>query len=399
MVKILKELLIGCFILPVIFGCFYLSAFLDIRPTREIETPHFKNEVFHFTFNPLQVMQSCLLELNLQSKDIELQNTLITLSNSFGKQKERVLQNFRLNIQGAAGFFAVEHPKRQFRFVFLPGSGLKLGWLNSDHFVVDQGVYIFFNEQLNSVDKKYFEEMVSQIAYKPTKYVANQYQFTIHGALYTLNLDRNKIQIQLPEQNTHSILIPKGFHISLPKPVNILPKPFSFLAPIDNCSINYYGAKMKDFNTIDLEFEALLAFENTHQADEFLNAIINKFPNWNWQKNYVTVNGTVYALKRENSKTLYICSSPKKYIQNGKIQKQSVNVPMVISGDPKLITNVEQAGWVIALLESIPLYSAITDLTSKTKLVSTNNHKIVWELDKKYFVSGEILKLINTTLD
>jgi hypothetical protein len=110
----------------------------------------------------------------------------------------------------------------------------------------------------------------------------------------------------------------------------------------------------------------------------------------------VRVNDAVYAIKKEGSKQLFICSSPKKHIQDGQIQSQYNKIPIVCAGDPTLLTKLDNAGWAAAILELFPLYRGISDFSARTSKVSTTKQTIRWELKEEYFAAGEFLKLLGT---
>jgi hypothetical protein len=103
-------------------------------------------------------------------------------------------------------------------------------------------------------------------------------------------------------------------------------------------------------------------------------------------------------LKKEGKQQLFICSNPKKFIHNGKIASEFSNSPLVCSGNPTLLTKLDNAGWAAAILELFPIYRGISDFSARTANVSTTQNTIRWELKKDYFAAGEFLKLLSTTI-
>ena len=110
-------------------------------------------------------------------------------------------------------------------------------------------------------------------------------------------------------------------------------------------------------------------------------------------------NDAVYALNKEGTQQLFICSKPKKYIQNGVIASRNNSLPIACSGNPTLLTKLDNAGWAAAILELFPIYRGISDFSARTARVSTSNNTIRWELKKDYFAAGEFLKLLGTTIE
>jgi hypothetical protein len=187
--------------------------------------------------------------------------------------------------------------------------------------------------------------------------------------------------------------------LSCPLALSNLKASWQFLEEIEACSINYYGAQLNNKQALVLDFEALLTFDNQKERAAFLNSCQNAFPDWQWAPNFVRVNEAVYALKKEGDKQLFMCSTPKKYIHNGQIASQTSRSPVVCSGNPSLLTKLDNAGWAAAVLELFPIYRGISDFSARTAQVETSQNTIRWELKKDYYAAGEFLKLLGTALE
>ena len=160
-------------------------------------------------------------------------------------------------------------------------------------------------------------------------------------------------------------------------------------------SMNYYGAKLNEKQGLELAFESLLTFQNKSKLYAFLRAFQKMQNEWEWHANYVRVNDANYAFKKEGMQ-LYICSTPQKYLKGGQYKHQEKTQALYCSGDPKLLTKLENAGWAVAVLELFPIYRGLSDFSSRTQRVSTKNNTIRWELKKEFFAAGEFLKLVGT---
>jgi len=223
----------------------------------------------------------------------------------------------------------------------------------------------------------------------------------LQGQPYTLLWEEHAFSLISPNKKNKSIrkLIPNGFHLSSPVTLSNLEPPLRFLERVNAFSLNYYGAKLNAKQELILDFEALLTFDNNSKRNDFIAACKLTFPDWDWATNFVRKNGAVYALKKEGTKQLFICSNPKKYIHNGNIASQFSSSPLTCSGNPTLLTKLDNAGWAAAILELFPIYRGISDFSARTERVSTSNNTIRWELKKDYFAAGEFLKLLGTTIE
>jgi hypothetical protein len=345
-------------------------------------------------------IQSWVLEQQLESRDAAVQETLNRMALQFKDKRNIALQDFHFELQGAVAYYLIAHPQKQFSCIYLPGSGQQSGWLSAQYYGIPSGVF-FFPEQLSKRQKQFFEHSLEELTFKNTTFEARKHDFELKGLTYTLHWEEHAFALDLPAQAKKPIrmLQARGFHLSCPLALSNLPASFQFLEQIKAGSFNYYGAKLNSKQALSLEFEALLSFDQSSARDQFMNAANKAFPDWQWAPNFVRVNDAVYAVKKEGSKQLYICSSPKKHIQNGQIQSQYNKLPIVCAGDPTLLTKLDNAGWAAAILELFPLYRGISDFSARTSKVSTTKQTIRWELKEEYFAAGEFLKLFGTVIE
>jgi len=364
--------------------------------TKRAEVPVFNNQAFCFSVLPLQVVQSWLLEQELESKDPAVQEALQKMVQQFKAQPNSPLNDFQFDIYGALAYYLFEHSNKQFSTIYLPGSGLQLGWNGSTCYAIEKGIFIF-TKALSAEDKRYFEQSLTGLNFQPKTFEARKHHFEIRHQNYTLNWEEHAFSLELPMQKQITrALQPAGFHLSCPLALSNLSGSFRILEALDAASINYYGAQLNAKQALNLEFEALLSFEREQDRADFLEGAQKLFSDWQWQNNFVRVNDAVYALKKEGNKQLFICSSPKKYIHNGHIKSQYNSSPLICAGDPKLLTKLDNAGWAAAVLELFPIYRGISDFSARTSAVSTNKNTIRWELKEDCFAAGEFLKLIGT---
>lgn len=395
--KLLKELVFSLFVLLLLYLSYALAPFLDLPESRAAQVPTFKQQVFSFSVLPIQVVQSWLLEQQLESKDEAVQDALQKMSLLFKEKPNAALSGFHFDLTGAVAYYLLEHPKKQLSCLFLPGKGVQLGWQQNAYFGIEKGVFIF-TESLNDREVKYFEECVRGLKFETNQFKSREHTFELQQQTYTLNWEKHAFSLELPKtsKKATNILRPNGFHMSSPLALSNLPSTLEFFGLINAASVNYYGAKLNAKQALALEFEALLTFDRSQHREDFLAAAKSAFADWQWASNFVRVNETLYAIKKEGGKQLYICSSPKKHLHNGQFFTEQSPAPIVFAGDPTLLTKLDNAGWAAAILELFPIYRGISDFSARTAKVSTEKQTIRWELKKEFFAAGEFLKLVGT---
>jgi len=396
--KLLKELFWSLLVVLVLYTSYALAPFLALPQTKTAQVPVFQNQAFYFSVLPLQVVQSWVLEQQLESKDVAVQEALKQMSLHFKTERNATLADFRFDLQGALAYYLIENPQKPFSCIFIPGSGQKEGWLSAQYYGVQQGIF-FFTEVLQARQRNFFEKSLLKMRFQTKKFEARKHHFELKGQPYTLLWEEHAFALELPKEVKQQTLMlaPNGFHLSCPLALSNLPASFHFLESIKASSLNYYGAQLNNKQALVLDFEALLTFDNRKARAAFLNSCQNAFPDWQWAPNFVRVNEALYALKKEGNKQLYICSKPKQHIQNGTFAHRTSTLPIACSGNPTLLTKLDNAGWAAAILELFPIYRGISDFSARTAKVSTTHNTIRWELKKEYFAAGEFLKLLSTT--
>ena len=396
--KLLKELFWSLLVVLVLYTSYALAPFLALPQTKTAQVPVFQNQAFYFSVLPLQVVQSWVLEQQLESKDVAVQEALKQMSLHFKTERNATLADFRFDLQGALAYYLIENPQKPFSCIFIPGSGQKEGWLSAQYYGVQQGIF-FFTEVLQARQRNFFEKSLLKMRFQTKKFEARKHHFELKGQPYTLLWEEHAFALELPKEVKQQTLMlaPNGFHLSCPLALSNLPASFHFLESIKASSLNYYGAQLNNKQALVLDFEALLTFDNLKARATFLNSCQNAFPDWQWAPNFVRVNEALYALKKEGNKQLYICSKPKQHIQNGTFAHRTSTLPIACSGNPTLLTKLDNAGWAAAILELFPIYRGISDFSARTAKVSTTHNTIRWELKKEYFAAGEFLKLLSTT--
>ncbi len=396
--KLLKELVWSLSVVLILYTSYALAPFLELPQTKTAQVPVFPDQAFCFSLLPLQVVQSWVLEQQLESKDVAVQEALKQMAMNFKTERNSALANFHFDVHGAVAYYLIEHPKKSFSCLFMPGTGQSEGWLSAQYYGIPSGIF-FFSEPLQAKQRVFFEQSLQRMQLTTKTFEARKHHFELQGQPYTLLWEEHAFSLISPNKKNKSIrkLIPNGFHLSSPVTLSNLEPPLRFLERVNAFSLNYYGAKLNAKQELILDFEALLTFDNNSKRNDFIAACKLTFPDWDWATNFVRKNGAVYALKKEGTKQLFICSNPKKYIHNGNIASQFSSSPLTCSGNPTLLTKLDNAGWAAAILELFPIYRGISDFSARTERVSTSNNTIRWELKKDYFAAGEFLKLLSTT--
>jgi hypothetical protein len=398
--KLVKELSVALFLAMVLLGTYSLVPFLDIPPKKTAQIPVFQNQDFCFSVLPLQIFQSWILEQQLESKDVTVQEKIRQLVQQMKSKQNPVLEDFTFDVHGAVAFYQLEEPQNPFSCIYLAGHGQQKGWLNEQYYGIESGMF-FIPEKLSIAQQNYFEKSIQQMRLQNKTFQARQHLFELKDQTYKLLWEEHAFSLILPPKADESIrkLVPNGFHISTPVALSNLGPSFRFLETVHACSINYYGALLNDEQALVLDFETLLTFKNAKARANFVKECKQNFANWQWAPNFVRVNDAIYAIKEEGQNQLYICSKPKEYIKNGVIKTQSNTFPIVCAGEPTLLTKLDNAGWAAAILELFPIYRGISDFSARTAHVSTVGNTIKWELKKDYFAAGEFLKLISSALE
>ena len=398
--KLIKELFWSVLVVLVLYMSYALAPFLALPQSKTAQVPVFQNQAFCFSVLPLQVVQSWILEQQLESQDVAVQEALKKMSLQFKSERNNLLAEFHFDMHGALAYYLIEHPQKPFSCIFIPGSGQKEGWISGQYYAVSKGIF-FFAEPLQAKQRAYFEKCLLKMRFHTKKFEARKHHFELKGQPYTLLWEEHAFALELPKasRQKNRMLQPNGFHLSCPLALSNLPGDLQFLEGLKASSLNYYGAQLNNKQALVLDFEALLTFDNPKARTAFLNSCQNTFPDWQWAPNFVRVNDAVYALKKEGPQALYICSKPKKHIQNGNFASQMRTLPMACSGNPTLLTKLDNAGWAAAILELFPIYRGISDFSARTAQVSTEHNTIRWELKKDYYAAGEFLKLLSTTME
>ena len=174
--KLLKELVFSLFVLLLLYLSYALAPFLDLPESRAAQVPTFKQQVFSFSVLPIQVVQSWLLEQQLESKDEAVQDALQKMSLLFKEKPNAALSGFHFDLTGAVAYYLLEHPKKQLSCLFLPGKGVQLGWQQNAYFGIEKGVFIF-TESLNDREAKYFEKCVRGLKFETKQFKSREHLF------------------------------------------------------------------------------------------------------------------------------------------------------------------------------------------------------------------------------
>ena len=398
--KFFKEV-ISLFVILALIGAFaLLSPFLVLPKSRAAIAPEFKAQDFSMQLIPIQVVQTWILEQQSVSKDVEVQETLKKFAKKFQIKKNVALDGFHYNPFGAVGIYVLQYQQQRYTFYFLAGKNDKLGWISDKYFAHQKGLFVF-NEAPEDALKSDFEKQLKKAHWTQKKFEARKLRFELSQAPYLLEWHKHGFALHVPKeqaQKASQMLQPNGFHLSCPLALQNLLGSEMPLNGLTALSLNYYGARLNEKQGLELAFESLLSFQNKSKLNAFLRTFQKMENEWEWHPNYVRINDANYAFLKEGQQ-LYICSTPQKYLKGGQYKHQDKTQALYCSGDPKLLTKLENAGWAAAVLELFPIYRGLSDFSSRTQSVSTKNNTIRWELKKEFFAAGEFLKLVGTAIE
>lgn len=397
--KFFKEV-ISLSVILLLLGAFaLLSPYLVLPKSRTAQAPIFQQQDFSFQLIPLQVVQTWILEQQSVSKDIEVQETLKKFAKQVQVKKNPILEGFSYNPFGAVGMYVLSADNQRYTCYFFAGENQTTGWLSSQYFAHKKGLF-FFTSGLDKNLQQHFEAALQKATWPKRKFEARKLRFELSHQPYLLEWHKHGFALHMPKakQSNVPMLVPSGFHVSCPLALQNLLGETLPLNGLSALSMNYYGAKLNNQQGLELEFEGLLSFQNQAKRKAFLNAIQQLENDWEWHPNYVRVNDANYGFQ-ESGNQLFVCSTPQKFLANGKFRQTKKTQALYCSGDPLLLTKLENAGWAAAVLELFPIYRALHDLSERTQSVRTHDQMITWQLYPRFYAAGEFLKLFGTAVE
>ncbi|MEN9699755.1 MAG: hypothetical protein RLZZ301_953 [Bacteroidota bacterium] len=400
--KRVTELVKMSLLLGMAVSCFFVARLLKTPILEWQSSLQFTDATFSYEANPFQLLRTWLFEQQFQAQDTEVQSLLQKLQAKPDAARELAFESAQVNWHEPAGMYLLPFNGQHLGILAFSCENKANGiWLNNKHLIHFGHLFLFSralnpNEQAQVIKRI---RLARQIPYTPFK--ARQQQLLINRLHYQLNWEAHSVELKRtfvvhPSKNYHQ-LKPNGFHISCPLAIKdkLIDQQFPALSEVNYLSMNYEGARLNEEQEVQLSFELLLDFSSSKARALFLSEFKSLQPNWNWQANFVSVNRAVYALKPVGKHQLYICSHPKEHLQNGQFQAQQSKEPIVCAGDPKLLTKIEDAGWAGAILEMIPIYQSLSDLSAHTAKIQTADNCIRWEFKPHYFAANELIKLFS----
>jgi hypothetical protein len=122
--KLLKELTWSLVLVLILWLSYALSPFLDLASTQSASIPVFEEQAFCFAALPKQVVQSWLLEQQLESRDVAVQETLKSMALQFKNKRNDALADFHFDYNSALAFYliACTFPEKVKKRAGLPGN-------------------------------------------------------------------------------------------------------------------------------------------------------------------------------------------------------------------------------------------------------------------------------------
>jgi hypothetical protein len=204
-------------------------------------------------------------------------------------------------------------------------------------------------------------------------------------SITTFNLKKNELIVEktsLKNKPFHRCLKPQGFHLSTSVTNYNSSELFDNATPqlirikdLNYVSLNYMGLNFIESNELPAmpQFEIYFNYTKRVVGDSIVCSIIKKF---NLPFRYDKVNsftlrngmGTI-KLNQLDSNSFIVSSI------NSNFQLSKTNINPYLSGDPKNIVKVTNAGWKGLFLELIPGYKATKNMLETTKKVDTYKDK------------------------
>jgi hypothetical protein len=202
-------------------------------------------------------------------------------------------------------------------------------------------------------------------------------------SISSIELNENMLMIkkkQKKRSELHSCLKPNGFHVSsfinTDKLSNF--KNNRILELIQWNHLNYFSLNYRGLNFLDDDelpafpnFEIYLVYKNSISGESMISDLIKQYniPFKNNGKNYFVHGDKMIIVKQIDTNQFIIGTSSSDF------QLAKTRLSPNLSGDPKNIIKVANAGWKSLFLELIPSFKASKNLLETTQGISTYRNK------------------------
>jgi hypothetical protein len=240
-----------------------------------------------------------------------------------------------------------------------------------------------------------------------SKHFISSFNNTKLEAITNIEFEENKIIIERKQSKlnqTYYCLSPQGFHLSTTIHSTQLEKLYPSdignligLKELEYFSLNYLGLNFTDFSNLPAipKFEILMRYKNKISGDSITRKIIDhyKLPFESQDNNKFQFANESIRIKQLDTNQFIISTLDKK------IELIQSDLNPFISGDPKNIIKISNAGWKGFFLELIPGFKASKNFLESTNKISTYRGKhgsqvICLKFEKKEDALHSLLKLV-----
>jgi hypothetical protein len=239
-----------------------------------------------------------------------------------------------------------------------------------------------------------------------TKQYISTFEKTNPTSKSTIQLSLNRIIIQklsIKKETFFEVLKPKGFHISSGlnfNQLNII-KSNNLVEILKSSGINYYsvnylGLEFQEDNALVAmpRFELYLKFKKSISGKSLVrNLLTNKYVHIDYEESedFFKVGDEILKVKQLDSNKLVVSS----IIDDFQLVKTTMNP--YITGDPKCLVKITNAGWKSVLFELIPFYKASRIFLENANNITSINSKKKFQVTTISFrrdidISHELLK-------
>jgi hypothetical protein len=374
-----------------IIGSSFIALILFIQPTNQnqyfyTEIP--KSTISHYLINSSDLVKKLVYnELFVHKDDVLVEKIKEQLSKE--TDSENNFLDLSLNISDPIEIIRFQKDNRYYTAIKFKIDNIQVFDENNSKmrnqliFRNKTNAYWVFSQPKNKTTQ--FKEFMNSSAFKfrikneHSKQFLSVFQNSKLISQSTVEINGSSILI-VKKQNKiskyHNRLLPKGFNLSTLISLSDLTsfkneKVFNIVRAheLNYVSLNYNGLNFIDNDKLPLmpNFEIYLSYKNTICGDSIVQRMIEHFnlPFKNDSPNTYSCNEETIYVKQIDTNQI-IVSSMKTEFRLGKTKLNPI-----LSGDPKMLIKVTNAGWKGLFLELIPGFNASKKFLESTNKVST----------------------------